>query len=689
MALHRRLLSFWAVALVAVGAIVAVAALLREAQWRERLDGMAQIPLQQAWNASAAQAQATLSARLDEVQRLPELRAAGSGAATIDAAQLADRLARAAAAAGLVQVDLYDSHRQWRASSAASPADQPLADVASLLAMAQPSDGAAQRADISDPAQRVGIADPAQHAHLPNPTQYAGVRLREAGRERGGGPALYVLARRLDDGSVLAAALDLRPLLLAAERQLGRPLALTSPRGLLLAGLPPARAQRHTLALPGLAGVDGRPAALLLAARPDDAAAPPLGWLPGTWLAAIPLVFVLGLASAWRRLLAPLLGSARLVEALADGQLQAAADDADTLAPTQAGGEACRLARAAERLRTELRALDALRDERQRVAAQQTRLIREQLRALADMLDAAGRNEILAQLGDEGTGDGRPQLARLATLLARLTSLVGTQQGRLLGLLRELQESVRTRELFASLQQELAIARRLQQAILPRGAPPVPQVAIEATMIPAREVGGDFYDWFMLDERRLALVVADVSGKGVPAAFFMAITRTLLRSAAAFVSQPAQLLARLNDALAAENDETLFVTLFYAVLDVETGQLDSVNAGHNPPLLRRADGRVESLPSGRNPVLAAVPGLQFQADRCRLAPGDGLLLYTDGITEAQDAAGALFGEAALVTALAAAGPQPVQALVDAVRAFENGAPQADDISCVWLRYAPE
>lgn len=655
--LRRRVLLLWMAALLAACGAAAVAALLREAQWRDRLDQAAQVPLQQAWASTTAQARGQLAAVLDGLQAQPGLRAA-------EPAVLTERLARAAADAGLVQVDLYDAARRLRASSAAGPA-QPLADAGSLLALGQAGAGLAQ---------------------------HAGVRLREAGHASGGGPALYVLLRRLDDGSVLAAAADLRALLQATERQLGQPLALTSPRGLLLAGLPPPADDRHRLPLAGLSGLSGlaaaeaRPAALLLAARPDRATAPPLGVAPLAWLAAIPLVFAASLAFALRRLMAPLLAPVNLVEALADGRLQAGADDADTLAPIEAGGEAARLARAAERLRTELRTLDALRDERQRVATQQARLIRQQLRALADMLDEGSRHEVLAELGDEGTGDGRPQLVRLATLLGRLTSLVGSQQGRLLALLRELQASVHTRELFASLQQELEIARRMQQAILPRAAPPTPRVRLDATMIPAREVGGDFYDWFLLDDNRLALVVADVSGKGVPAAFFMAVTRTLLRSTAAFVAHPAQVLARLNDELAAENDETLFVTLFYAVLDLRTGQLDSVNAGHNPPLLRRADGSVQALPRGRNPMLAAQAGLQFQADRCQLAPGDALLLYTDGITEAQDPAGALFGEPALVAALSTAGDQPVQALVAAVRAFENGAAQADDITCVWLHY---
>lgn len=641
---HRVALLWLAAMVVATGATT-LAARLREAQWQDRLDQAVQASLQQAWSASTRQAHERLLGALDRLRR-----PAGGDAA----AALADRqLAQRAAAEGLAQVDLYDPAQRLQASSAGVGAAQALVDAAALQALRPPSR-----------------------------PQRAGVRLREAGREAGGSPALYVLARRLDDGSVLAAAVDLRPLLQAAGAQLGSPLALTSPRGLLLDGAPVDATRRQVLPLGGLEGTGGRPAALLLVQRPALADAPPPSLAALAWLALLPLSFVAGLVYAVRRLMGPLLRPVQVVEALADGHLQAGADDVDTLADDETG----RLARAAERLRTELRALGALREERQRVARQQTRLLRHQMRALAETLHPAGRAEILDQLADEGTGDGQPQLARLATLLERLTGLVGRQQGRLLELLRELQASVQTREQLASLQQELEIARRLQQAILPRGAPPLAQLALQATMIPAREVGGDFYDWFMLDEHRLALVVADVSGKGVPAAFFMAVTRTLLRSTAAFVGDPAQVVARLNDELAADNDETLFVTLFYAVLDVRTGVLDSVNAGHNPPLLRRADGHVEALPRGRNPVLAAFPGLAFEADRCTLAPGDGLLLYTDGVTEAQNAAGGLFGEAALVATLADAGAQPVQPIVAAVRRFEAGAAQADDITCVWLRY---
>lgn len=618
--LRRRVLALWAVAMALALAVVTGAALLRESQWRGQIDRAAQAGLQQAWHGAAAVATTTLRAALDAV-------------------------AQGQPPPPGVQLERLDPRGQGSGPG--------LLDRVAWLALQE------------------------------GRPEVAGVRLRELQGGPASVPAVFVVARRAADGGAWVAAADLRPMLLSLERQLGQPVALSSPRGLLLAGQPSDAAQRLQMALPGPGAPPARPAAWLQAARPAAASAPSPGWLPLALLLAVGAVFAGALAYAMRRFMAPLLRPVSLVEALAEGRLQAGADDADALGNT----EAARLARAAERLRTELRTLDSLREERQRVAVQQERLLRRQLRELAGTLDPAGRAEILGELSVERTADGQPQLARLATLLGRLTALVGRQQGRLLELLRELKESMHTREALASLQQELQIAREMQASILPRGASPLATVQIQATMNPAREVGGDFYDWFALDERRLALVVADVSGKGVPAAFFMAVTRTRLRAIAPFVADPAAVLSRLNDELAAENEQTMFVTLWYGVLDAVDGTLHSVNAGHNPPLVRRADGRVERLPMGRNPALAVIGGVPYGADRCTLAPGDGLLLYTDGVTEAQDGRGTLFGDEALTRCLAAAGPEPLDAIVKAVRDHEAGAPQADDLTAVWVRRA--
>jgi serine phosphatase RsbU (regulator of sigma subunit) len=202
-------------------------------------------------------------------------------------------------------------------------------------------------------------------------------------------------------------------------------------------------------------------------------------------------------------------------------------------------------------------------------------------------------------------------------------------------------------------------------------------------------VGGDFYDFFRLDEHHLALVVADVSGKGVPAAFFMAVSRTLLRAVAQFSQGPADCLRRLNDLLAADNEEMMFVTLFYAVIDTRSGQVVYGNAGHNPPYVVRADGRIEPVPGTGNMALAVMEDLSFDERLLHLHPGDALFMYTDGVTEASDPAQALFGEQRLEAFLSGRHETPVQdlnrELVAAIKVFEAGGAQADDITCLMVR----
>ena len=156
---------------------------------------------------------------------------------------------------------------------------------------------------------------------------------------------------------------------------------------------------------------------------------------------------------------------------------------------------------------------------------------------------------------------------------------------------------------------ELEVAAEIQMSMLPRTFPPYPErgeFAIFASLLPAREVGGDFYDFSLIDDNRLTFGVGDVSGKGTPAALFMAKTATLLKSLARDDSSPARIMARLNDELSDRNESCMFVTLFFGVLDLKTGELVYANAGHNPPVLKRSNGRVESV-SGRH-GRCSVPG---------------------------------------------------------------------------------
>jgi sigma-B regulation protein RsbU (phosphoserine phosphatase) len=208
-------------------------------------------------------------------------------------------------------------------------------------------------------------------------------------------------------------------------------------------------------------------------------------------------------------------------------------------------------------------------------------------------------------------------------------------------------------------------------------------------MTPATEMSGDFYDLFPIDDHRLGLVVADVSGKGVPAAFFMAVARTELHSIAQEGGAPGQVLARVNDALCDENPLHLFVTVFYAVLDIGSGRFQYANGGHNPPVRMRGT-EVSALDTTGGMALGLFPGVAFRDTSLELAPGDGIFMYTDGVTEAFDTAGREFGEARLHQSLGEADLQDAEQLVrsvlTAVTEFASGARQSDDITCLAVRF---
>lgn len=241
---------------------------------------------------------------------------------------------------------------------------------------------------------------------------------------------------------------------------------------------------------------------------------------------------------------------------------------------------------------------------------------------------------------------------------------------------------------------EMASAATIQRAMLPGPWPDDccdGRIDLYGEIRPAREVGGDLYDHFMLDENRLALVIGDVSGKGVPAAMFMAITRTILRLVARENEDVAMAIRRANELLSADNVSTMFTTLFYAVVDVASGTLTYCNCGHNPPLLLRADGTSEGLALTGLP-LGMIEDAEYETRTVRLAPGDRIFLYTDGVTEANSAAGEEYGDALLAAVLAglgaAAAVDLVRGVVRSVDDFATGAPQFDDLTCLALVYRP-
>jgi phosphoserine phosphatase RsbU/P len=242
----------------------------------------------------------------------------------------------------------------------------------------------------------------------------------------------------------------------------------------------------------------------------------------------------------------------------------------------------------------------------------------------------------------------------------------------------------------AQLKAELEVARSLQLAILPSAFPARPGCDAAARMIPATEMGGDFYDYIELPTGEIGLVIADVSGHGVPAAFFMAVARTNLREQAVHHIDPGECLAHTNDALCAQNPLDLFVTVFYCVLDPKTGALRYANGGHNPPYVRRAAGSVETLSGAGGLVLGALPGAKYLTHTVQLLSGDRLVLYTDGVTEAFNPTEELYGTRRLTDEVHVHGGGTPAALIEricrSVTNFAGSAPQSDDITLTVLTW---
>jgi phosphoserine phosphatase RsbU/P len=242
----------------------------------------------------------------------------------------------------------------------------------------------------------------------------------------------------------------------------------------------------------------------------------------------------------------------------------------------------------------------------------------------------------------------------------------------------------------AQIKRELDVARALQIAILPATFPARPGCDGAARMIPATTMGGDFYDFIVLPGAKVGLVMADVSGKGVPAAFFMAVARTNLRDLAVHHELPGACLAQTNDVLCAQNPMDLFVTVFYCILDPVSGVLQYANGGHNPPCLRRADGSIDVLNGAGGLVLGAMPGVTFPEHSVQLLPGDRLVLYTDGVTEAFNSAEEAYGMGRLVAEIRTHGAGAARPLLEricrSVETFVGSVPQSDDIALIVLTW---
>lgn len=244
---------------------------------------------------------------------------------------------------------------------------------------------------------------------------------------------------------------------------------------------------------------------------------------------------------------------------------------------------------------------------------------------------------------------------------------------------------------------ELNVATQIQADMLPSIFPPFPEkneFGIFASMTPAKEVGGDFYDFFLIDDDHLALVMADVSGKGVPAALFMVIAKTLIKNRTQMVKggvySPGEILGYVNEQLCEGNEAGLFVTVWLCILELSTGKAISSNAGHEYPAIRRADGQYELIKTRHSPAVAVMEGMKFREEEFALHAGDSIYVYTDGVTEATNAGNELFGNDRLEAALNENPDAPAAELLHTVKrhidAFVGDAPQFDDITMLGVNY---
>jgi sigma-B regulation protein RsbU (phosphoserine phosphatase) len=256
-----------------------------------------------------------------------------------------------------------------------------------------------------------------------------------------------------------------------------------------------------------------------------------------------------------------------------------------------------------------------------------------------------------------------------------------------------IRNALKARDELMAVQRDLNTATRIQQSLLPKTFPPFPhrpEVDVYAEMLTAKEVGGDFYDFYFIDEDRLAFAVGDVSGKGIPAAIYMAVSRTLLKAIAHQVVNPGEVLRKLNMLLIPESDASTFVTVFFGVLNIRTGEVQFSNGGHNLPYLLRSTGEVEQLPMTDGMLLGKIPHLDFETKRIQLSKGDRMFVYTDGVSEAMDPEMNQYREERLESYLKTTAGNTIQDLVKGsiadIKKHTREAPQSDDITVLTLGY---
>ena len=414
------------------------------------------------------------------------------------------------------------------------------------------------------------------------------------------------------------------------------------------------------------------------------------------------ILSLLGLYLYMSRAFLPLTEGVNVLNALTKGDLQVQIEHAT------GKDEVGQIANAVNVFRTSMINFNRFRRSHERQRARQERFIYREMTRLANTMDEGeDRSTILSELDHLGQmvqnelGDGDNQnyammnatnegsSSRDSDSLALIAVAFQSMSNRIQDQHQRLRDALTTKEALISLRKELDIATRVQLSLLPEYIQKSNAFDVFGGMWPAKEVGGDFYDYFRLDEYRIGFAIADVSGKGVPAALFTVMARTILRGSVFHLDSPGKVLERVNDFLEKNNDEDLFVTFFYGILDERTGSLTYANCGHNPPIvLDKYGGRPLELTNGM--VLAMFGDMEFEDGCVDLLPGSRLVMFTDGIPEAFNAEEEAYGDDRLLDTIVALPEQDpaddVRQIVNSVDDFVKDAPQFDDIACVVMHF---
>ena len=424
-----------------------------------------------------------------------------------------------------------------------------------------------------------------------------------------------------------------------------------------------------------------------------------VGWITLLAIGGFLLASLVALSYYLRRALSPLTDGVQVLDSLSRGDTQATVE----VSHLQANDELARIAEAVNTFRTQTLALRRHRRRALRRQRQQERFIRNEMTRLSTNLNEEEREDILTDLAEieapagaaadeqretPAEEDGAGDLQVMGLAFQKMTDRVGRQQERLRTLVAELQEALRTQTAYMALQHDLQIATRVQRSFLPGERLDTAGVHIHATMHTAKEVGGDFYDFFPLDEDRVGIVIGDVVGKGVPASLFMAVTRTVIRGTARYVEDgPGKCLQMVNETLADASRSEVFVTVFYGIFDRRDGKLWYANGGHNPPVLV-APGQAELLPLTGGVALAMFDGLDYGAGQVVIPPRGKLFLYTDGVPESTNSEEEEFGydrmRESLLTCADRSPSDTIEMMLRKVEAFAGEAPQFDDIAMLVL-----